>query len=331
MIKTIDQEAALIAKDISKNRRKLTKLNKKLRELKADYADMIFKSYKSKSQQSRTMFLLSSQNFYQAYKRLQYMKQYAVFRKKQGEGIVIQTDLVQKLNDSLLAQKKIKNKLIRIEQQEKKKIEADKKKQVNLVSQIKNKERKYKRELRRKQRNERSIAKKIDRLIKSAIAKANKKKGTKRSTGFILSPKAKALAEKFTQNKGKLPWPVTSGLVTRKFGKQRHPTISGITVNSTGLHIVTAKGTNAKCIFKGKVLAIQLTSGGKKSVLVQHGNYISAYNNLEKVFVKVNNEVNTGQNLGQVFTDKVTGKTTLIFVLFKDTKRLNPSDWILKR
>ena len=55
---------------------------------------MILKSYKSKSQQSRMMFLLSSQNFHQAYKRFEYMKQYTSFRKKQGEEIVIQANLV---------------------------------------------------------------------------------------------------------------------------------------------------------------------------------------------------------------------------------------------
>jgi len=147
---------------------------------------------------------------------------------------------------------------------------------------------------------------------------------------FILSPEAKALAVNFELNKGKLPWPVTEGLIVRKFGIQAHPTFSGITINSTGLHIATKKGMSATAIFNGKVLAIQVTSEGRKNVLVQHGNYITAYNNLENSFVKVGNTIVTGQEIGQVFTDKITGKTTLIFVLFKNTKRLNPSSWILK-
>jgi hypothetical protein len=37
--------------------------------LKEDYAKMIVKSYKSRSEQSRAMFILSSENFLQAYKR----------------------------------------------------------------------------------------------------------------------------------------------------------------------------------------------------------------------------------------------------------------------
>lgn len=329
-IEIVNLEAALLSKEIRTNQKRIEKLDKKLAALKADYAAMIFKSYKSKSQQSRMLFLLSSSNFYQAYKRLQYMKQYTSFRKNQGEEIVIQTDLVQKLNDSLALQKQQKDTLINAEKNEKEKVEIDKKRQEDLVSKIKKDEKRYKKALQKKQKEERLIALRIDKLIKEAIARANRKKGNKTSKGFVLSPEAKALAVKFELNKGKLPWPVAKGLVTRKFGKQRHPTIAGITVNSTGLHIATEKGSNAECIFNGEVLAVQLASEGKKSILIQHGNYISAYNNLETVFVKTGDKVTTGQSLGQIFTNKVTGKTTLIFVLFKNTKRLNPSLWILK-
>ena len=97
------------------------------------------------------------------------------------------------------------------------------------------------------------------------------------------------------------------------------------------MHINTSKGSYAESIFNGAVLAIQLTAEGRKNILVQHGNYITAYNNLENAFVKVGDKIKTGQALGKVFTDKVSGKTKLIFVLFKNTKRLNPSSWIKKR
>jgi len=333
LIATINLESKILQKEIRKNEKELKKLNKKLADLKTDYADMIFKSYKSKSQQSRTMFLLSSKNFNQAYKRLQYMKQYTSFRKKQGKEIVVQTEIVKKLKDSLLLKKQVKDTLVLSEKKQKKSIEDDKKNQEVLISKIKKSEKKYRRRLQRKQKEDRKIAKRIDKLIRDAIARSNRKrkKGTKKSSGFILSPEAKALAVKFELNKGKLPWPVKKGLVTRRFGVQKHPTMSGITINSTGLYIVTEKYAKAISIFNGKVLGVQLLSEGKKVVLVQHGNYITAYNNLEKIYVKKGDNITTGQNLGQIFTDKVTGKTTLKFVLYKNTKRLNPSSWMLKR
>jgi septal ring factor EnvC (AmiA/AmiB activator) len=330
-IASINKEAAFLSSEIKQNERKITKLIKQLTALKKDYADMIFKSYKSKSKQSQLLFLMSSQSFQQAYKRVQYMKQYTKFRKKQGQEIVLQTDIIKKLNDSLLFKKQEKDTLIKVETEEKQKIEIDKKNKTKLVSQIKKKEKQYIKEIKAKQKEDRKIAAQIDKIIKDAIAKSNANKANKKSTSFALTPEAKALAKKFESNKGKLPWPVKSGLVVRKFGKQPHPTLRGITITSSGLHIATEKGATAQSVFNGKVLAIQVLSGGRKAVLIQHGNYITTYNNLETLAVNKGDNVVTGQVLGKIFTNKVTGKTTLIFVLHKETQRQNPANWLLKR
>ena len=339
LINTINSEAKLLVAEIKGNKKEIAKLEKELAILKADYANMIFKSYKSKSQQSRIMFLLSSDNFYQAYKRLEYMKQYTSFRKRQGEAIGFQTGLVNKMNDSLLSQKQSKDALILEEKDQKEKIERDKSNKEKLISIIKKKEIQYKREIQNKIKAEKRVAQKIDRIIRAEIERANrialaklknKLKVTKKNE-FVLSPEAKALAVKFELNKGKLPWPLEQGLITRKFGKQPHPSFPGITINSTGLHIITQKGKSATAIFNGKVLNVLVTSQGKRNVLIQHGNYITSYNNLDKLYVKKGDNVITSQAIGQVFTDKVSGKTTLIFALYKNTTKLNPAVWILKR
>ena len=339
LIATINAEARILSKEIRVNETELKSLKKKLADLKKDYADMIFRSYKSKSQQSKAMFLLSSQNFYQAYKRLEYMKQYTTFRKKQGDEIVVQTIEIQSINDSLLVQKSLKDKLILSEKQQKKEVEIDQKNQEELIAKIKKQEGKYKKELQDKIRQEKKVTVKIDQKIKEEIERANriaraKQKGKPKAVKkneFILSPEAKALAAKFELNKGRLPWPVSEGIIVRKFGKQPHPSFPGITVNGTGLHIVTKEGRDAQAIFNGTVLNVLVSSEGIKNVLVQHGNYISSYNNLSKTYVGKGDTVVTGQKIGQIFTDKVSNKTKLIFVLFKNTTRLNPSSWILRR
>ena len=335
LINIINAEAKILSKQIAINEQKVIKLKKELAVLKADYASMIFKSYKSRSQQSKIMFLLSSDNFYQAYKRLEYMKQYTSFRKKQGEEIVTQTNTVAAIIDSLTLQKQAKDTLILSEKEQQQKIELDKKSKEKLISIIKKNEIKYKRDLKKKIKEEKRVSEKIDKIIKEAIARANKKVKNKPKTSkkneFILSPEAKALATKFESNKGKLPWPLEEGLITRRFGTQAHPTFPGITLNSTGLHFTTKKDSDAKTIFNGKVLNILVTSEGRKNVLIQHGNYITSYNNLEKLYVKKGDVVSTGQSIGRIFTDKVSGKTKLIFVLYKNTTKLNPSSWILRR
>ena len=329
-ISTINLEVESLTNDIAIYEDEIKQLDKKLIKLKEDYAEMIYKSYKSKSQQSSTLFLFSSKSFYQAYKRVKYMKQYASFRKKQGEEVYLLTNKFLRLKDSLLIRKSLKDTLLSNEKEQKSKIENEKDDQNKIISELKNQEKKYKKRLRIKQHEERKITQRIDKIIKEAIAKSNAKKGIKKAKGFSLTPEAKALAVKFEQNKGKLPWPVKSGLIIRRFGKQPHPVYSGNYINSTGIHIATQKGSNAMAIFNGEILAIQTQSEGKKSVLIRHGNYISIYNNLESVYVNDGQKIKTGQPLGKIFTDRITGKTKLIFVLSKNTTRLNPTSWILK-
>lgn len=330
-IETIELESEELTKEITKNQKKIKKNNEELKVLKADYAAMVFKSYKSKSQKSKTMFLLSSKNFHQAYKRLKYMKQYKEFRKKQGQAIIVKTAFIQKLNDSLKKIKTAKKRLITSKAREKKTIESDKKEQEVLVSKIKRQESKYKRELRRKIREEKRVVAKIDRIIRLAIAKANKgKKGRSTKNKLLLSAEEKTLKARFEQNKGNLPWPI-DGVITRRFGVQPHPSFKSISINSTGLHIRGKRGDEAKSIFNGKVLVVQLLSKGRKSVFIQHGNYITVYNNLEKVYVNKGDKIKTGQKLGKIFTDKITGKTSLGFVLSKNTTKLNPANWIKRK
>ena len=85
LVKVNNQQANLLTQQINVNQRNITDLRKELEVLKKDYAEMIQKSYKSKSSQNRLMFLFSSVEFLQAYPRGQYMKQYTNFEKT-GRG-----------------------------------------------------------------------------------------------------------------------------------------------------------------------------------------------------------------------------------------------------
>ena len=145
-----------------------------------------------------------------------------------------------------------------------------------------------------------------------------------------MTPEAKKLEKDFISNKGKLPSPVERGIIIRHFGKQKHPTLSGITIESNGVFYATEQNANARVIFDGRVLAIQVLPGKKKAVLIQHGNYISVYKNLDNVNVKTGDLVNTKQEIGKIHTDKTTGKTVLAFVLFKEIHRQNPEEWVYK-
>ncbi len=330
LIKVTNQQANLLTRDINSNTNKIQTLRKELEKLKEDYGKMIEKSYKSKSQQSRVMFLLSSESFLQAYKRLQYMKQYANYRKTQGDEIQLRTVELQTLNTNLLSQKKQKEKLIVENRETRGQLEMNKQSQQALIKNIRQKEGEFASEIRKKQQEVNAIDKKIDEIIRASIAAANKESGSTARDVYTLTPEAKALAANFASNKGKLPWPVRSGIVVRRFGSQPHPVVKTVTVNSNGVHIETESGSKARAIFNGTVSEVQAVPGANKAVMVRHGDYLSIYNNLSKVHVKKGDMVSLGQDIGEVATNSSSGKTTLYFLIYKNMDKLDPADWILR-
>ena len=329
LINTINEETNQLKIEIKENERQVQLLEERLEYLKKDYANMVVQSYKSKTKNSRLMFLLSSENFLQAYKRLEYLKQYASYRARQGEEIKEETIKLHNLNDYLVEKRNEKEELLAINRDEKDSISKEKASRETLVKSVKKKEKKYIAQINNKQKEERKIDAKIEALIAEAIAKANKSSNVK-SSGFAVTPEAIALEKDFISNKGKLPSPVERGVVVRRYGKQSHPTLKGITIESNGVFYATEKNANARVIFDGKVLAIQVLPGKKKAVLVQHGNYISVYKNLDNVTVQKGDLVSTKQLLGKIHTDRTTGKTILAFVLFKEIHRQNPEEWVYK-
>ena len=347
LIYTTEKQSKLLKNDMYLNQLQINKLNRELIVLKEDYTRMIVKSYKSRSEQSRAMFLLSSENFLQAYKRAQYMKQYASYRKIQGEEIKIKSAQLFTFNGKLEVQKTEKQKLIEEQEKERLKLEQDKREQEILVNSIKKDKKKTRAEIRKKQQESRAIDKQIDKLIREAIVEANKKaaeanrkanpkkivtaaetKAIESSTKIILTPEAKIIADNFKINRGKLPWPVEKGTVYSGFGDQPHPVYKTLTVHNSGVDIATEDGANARAVFGGIVTKVIVLSPVNKAVFIQHGDYFTVYQNLSSVNVSKGDKVSIKQNLGKIRTNGDSGKTILKFMILQNTTPNNPSSWL---
>jgi septal ring factor EnvC (AmiA/AmiB activator) len=331
LIKVTNQQANLLTREINSNQKKISDLRDELKQLKEDYAAMIVKSYKSKNQQSRIMFLLSSNDFKQAYKRLQYIKQYSDHQKQQGEVIKIKAIQLQEINVSLLKQQEDKKKLIAENRVVQKSLEKERKAHQILMASIRKNMNRYTAQIRQKQREADRIDREIDKLIKAAIVKSNKKVGkTTSSKTFALTAEEKVLASNFVSNKGKLPWPVEKGFVRLGYGTQRHPIDRSLTIKSNGVRIATEKGAEARAVFDGEVSEILKMKNVNPIVMIRHGNYLTVYRNLAKVYVRKGDKVKTKQVIGEVFTNPSNGETILRFTLSKGTATENPASWIYK-
>ena len=328
LIKVTNQQTNLLTSKIRINEKNISVQRKELEDLKSEYANLIRKSYESKSLQNRLMFLFSSEDFLQAYKRLQYLKQYARYRRRQGKAISEKTKLLQELNQMLSNEKADKILLIeenRIVQSE---IEKEKKEQNSLIKNLERRQKKLASQISKKEKQQRAIDREINRLIREAIAASNSRAGKKGKKTFQLTPEAKLLADNFISNKGRLPWPLEKGIVVQGFGRQRHPVVKTTIIQSNGVVIATEPLAQVRSVFEGEVMSIIVIKGSNPSVLIRHGNFITLYTNLAKLYVKKGEKVNAKQAIGEVFTNQQTGKTQLQFGIFNNVKALNPKDWV---
>lgn len=345
LIATTEKQAKLLSDDIYTNQLKINALKKDLDILKKDYAKMIVKSYKSRSEQSRAMFLLSSQNFLQAYKRAQYMKQYSNYRKNQGDEIKVKSTELVTYNTKLGAQKQEKQKLIVENEKEKKTLEVEKQEQEKLMQSIKKDVKKLTAEINKKQKESKEADRQIKKLIREAIAEANRKaaaankkanpkatvaetKAIENSSKIVLTPEGKIVSNSFKANKGKLPWPVSKGFISLKYGNQPHPLLKSLTVHCSGVEISTDPGTSVRAVFDGEVTRVQVMSGNNIAVYVQHGDFYTVYQNLSSVSVSQGTKVSRNQNIGKVATRGSV--TTLKFLVMQNTEYMNPESWISK-
>lgn len=360
LINTTVKQTKLLGNDLYLNQLKINKLRRELVVLKEDYAEMIVKSYKSRSEQSRAMFLLSSKDFLQAYKRAQYMKQYASFRRVQGQEIKNKTMQLNQFCNVLSVQKSVKQKLLEENEKERSELQKEKQEQEILVNSIKKDKKKLLADIKKKQKESRQIERQIDKLIREAIAEANRKAreaelaknkaeiakktaeakaaGKKyeapvikkpeptSSNKFVLSTAGQALSNNFKANRGRLPWPVDKGIVYSAYGEHAHPVIKTLVVHNSGVEIETEEGSNARAVFSGEVMKVQLMSN-VKVVYIKHGDFITVYQNLSKVYVGLGDKVNAKQSIGQIHKNS-SEKTILKFLIYQNATILNPQIWI---
>ncbi len=328
LIKVTNAQVNLLTRKINLNERNISDQRKELEALKEDYAKMIQNSYASKSLQNRMMFLFSSENFLQAYKRIQYLKQYTQYRRKQGLAIAEKTQLLQELNKALIEEKSKKLVLVEENKAVQEQLKKERNAQENLIKSLRRKERSLAAQISKKEKEARAIDREIDRLIRAAIAASNEAAGKTGKKTFELTPEAKLIAANFEANRGRLPWPLDKGVVIQGFGRQRHPLVKTTTIQSNGVTIATAPATQVRAVFEGEVMSVVTFKGSNPSVLIRHGNYITVYKNLGKLYVKKGDKVKAKEAIGEVFTNQQTGKTEIQFSIFNNVKVLNPKGWI---
>ena len=325
LINNINSQLNLILREIDRNENRLSDLKQRELILKDELSKMLLSAYKKKSNLNKLMFVFSSTSFQQAYKRIQYFKQYANFQSKTLSKIKINSNDIKNVIVVLDSQKTNKKVLIDENEEIKRDLSIEYTGLNNLIAEVNKNQKRYSAEIKQKQKLTREIDKKIQRLIEEALAKAKKKDGR-----FELTEEAKLISKNFNANKGKLPSPVIRGSVVLGFGKQPHPIVKTTTIQSNGVRIRTSSDVEARTIFNGVVYSIIKSKNNTHTILIQHGNFFTVYKNLSDIYVKKGDKLKTKDSIGKIATDPLNGQTILSFSIFNNGVPQNPRFWIYK-
>jgi len=355
-ISNINSQVRLLDNQISESNNTVHSLQSQLDQLRKQYAAMILFAYRNKSSYNKLMFIFASKDFNQSYKRLKYLQQFASYRERQANYIMgTEKDLHIKITE-LDNTKKEKNTLLNDQVKEKETLGKQRKDQSKVVADLSRQQgdlKSQQRDLQRKiAKTNQEISAAIRREIEEArrraeaaakaaaaaaaaagvnpanknVTSAPKTITAKSTTSEVLNatPEAARLSNDFLGSRGSLPWPVTNGVLVQGFGIYK---VEGITSESSGIEIKTNPDASVRAVFQGDVRAIR-NSYGTYFVVVQHGEYFTAYSNMKTVSVSVGQKVSTKQNLGTVAIESVTGIPKLTFQVWKGGTPVNPTSWL---
>lgn len=358
-ISSINKELRLIDDDIYKSNLEIYRLKRQLDTLKSEYARTIVYAYKNRSSFSYVNFIFSANSFNDAVRRMSYLKSYRSYREKQVTSITEMQQLIATRQQQQQQRKEMKNNALETQTKERNELVSQRKEKDAVVSQLKSQEKDLQKEINAKKKRDKDIQNAIAAIIRreieaarkaeaarlEAAKKAEAEKNATATTTPSTRPSAPAtrpaekpesylelnardvaLGNDFSENKGKLPWPVDNGILKIPFGTY---TIDGTKIrgDNPGLTIATQKGSPVKAVFDGVVSAVH-NYGDGVAIVLRHGKYFTSYSNLSGVSVSKGATVKRGQVIGRAGEADDNSGGQIDFMLLIEANNVNPATWL---
>ncbi len=328
LINSIKGEISLLDNDISENSQIVDALDKDVKKLKKEYVSMLYAAQKASGKADKLSFLFSARSFNQFFMRLKYMEQYGKARQNQAQAIArVQIILKDQIRITEVKRGE-KNALLSDQIKQNNELANLKQKQRQVVVALEKEEKQIKKDLADTKKAVAELDNMIAKIIKEELERAAREARERERKNIKTAPSENtvALSAIFAENKHNFPWPV-SGFVTLKFGRQKHPVLKNIEVQSDGVNIQTKQGEGVRSIFNGEVSQIAFTQGIGNTIIVRHGEYFTVYSGLKDISVKKGEKITTNQEIGKVLSNG-QGISELRFQIRKNIDALDPQEWL---
>ena len=264
LLNKTEKEISSIEKNIQLNDSLLTKTRAQELSERERYAEMVREAYRNHKQNNYVTYLLASENFSDAARRIANIRAVAELRAERMRRIDSLGKAIEQQQSSLASRRQDLDVVQRKAEEQRKKLQSDVKSAQTAMNQLTSKE---KAALRDKMESEERLDAAIDALRK--LTKGN-------TTGAS-----------FSRTTSNLNLPVAGGSVKQYKGNMAE--------------IVGSRGAEVRSIYEGKVVEVKRNRiTGKYDVFVAHGEYITSYANLEEVSVQKEQKVAKNGRLGEI-------------------------------
>ena len=370
LINTLHEEIDETDAFIERTEEVLYALNDDIQHLREEYGSMMRKAYRTKMPNSAVLFVLSSNNFREAYKRWQLFRQYDKFRKRQAKLIVETQKSLAAKNEYLVQQKAQKELLAGTNNQQKTMLFTEKQSKDKLIDELKGEEKRLTGELKNQEKQNNKLNSAIERLIiaeletKKEAAEERNRKNREEATRLA---REKAKEQKRKPKKGEKTPPEdenTEGVAKSNVeevltessenlalssdfrsnkGKLPAPAagtivrtfgkqqvLDKVTALNNGIDIRTAANAEVRAAFGGTVSIVSSLPGLGNIILMQHGNYYTVYSNLSSTSVKKGDIIFLHQIIGRAGVNPVSDESEVHFEIWLEKTHLNPMNWIAR-
>ena len=323
LINGLHREQQLLESRMELNKLAVDLMEQDIQMLIREYGKAIKHAQKVSKGNPELAYILASKDINQGYKRLKYLQQVAKYRRREAEIILDLKDEVEENKEKLEKDLIEISELKKAEETQKNELQREQRNQKSVINTLGRKETQLRKELDRKRKIAAEIEKEIERVIEEERRK---------NEMSAMTPEEMLVGEDFSNNMGRLPWPVERGVITSQFGVHEHPVIKGAKINNIGVEITSGTQEVARAVFKGRVMSVFGISGGNMAVIIRHGKYLSVYQNLVNVQVKPGDEVETKEYIGDVFyEDEGDNKSIIKFMIYEEKEKRDPEEWLAKK
>ena len=318
LILQIENEIKFTDIQIEKTAREIQLLSNVLDSLKQEYSRLLRVQYLNSGKKKQLLFILSSKDFNQAYRRVLYYRNIDFSLRLKATQIQNSSKILTSKIDELKISKDVS---LKEREKEKALLQKEQIQQQKMIVDLQKREVELRKEINIKKQVEKKLEAEIRKLIEAEIRKR------KKNTNATVIKADNVLSSNFRENKGRLPWPLENASVVSEFGEHNHAILKGVKVNNNGVDLASSNQNAVKVVFAGEVSKIIRIPGTNVTVIVRHGNYLTVYQNLSEVKIKTGEKLKTSQIIG--YADKnENGSYQVHFELWDEINKQNPLIWL---